>query len=105
MIETKDQCGCCVGVVDGKILWFEGNMNEEVYRDGVLDFVWSKLQGVATRKGYYSMQDGASSHTNNENLQFLQSQFQDRVTSNMTADIWPPKSPDMNPLDFFLWGH
>ena len=63
---------------------------------GVLDFGWSKLKGVAraTRKGYYSMQDGASSHTTNEN--------QERVTSNKTAYIRPPKSPDMNPIDFFL---
>jgi hypothetical protein len=19
--------------------------------------------------------------------------------------VWPPHSPDLNPLDFFLWGH
>ena len=29
----------------------------------------------------------------------------DTIISNKNEVIWPPKSPDMNPLDFFLWGH
>ena len=112
LVETKDQGGkkamCWVGLVEGKVIgpvWFEGNMNGEVYKVGVLDHVWNKVKGQATRKGYYFMQDGASSHTTNANLEFLLSKFQGRVISNKTNIIWPPKSPDMNPLDFFLWGH
>ena len=99
---------CWVGLVEGKVIgpvWFEGNMNGELYKVGVLDHVWNKVKGQATRKGYYFMQDGASSHTTNANLEFLLSKFQGRVISNKTNIIWPPKSPDRNPLDFFLWGH
>jgi hypothetical protein len=74
----------------------------EVHKEGVLDHVWNKVKWQATRKGYYFMQDGASSHTTKANLEFLLSKFQGRVISNKTNIIWPPKSPDMNPLDFFL---
>ena len=111
-VETKEQGGkkamCWVGLVEGKVLgpvWFEGNMTGEVYREEVLEFVWNKVKGVATRKGYWFMQDGASSHTTNDNMRFLHSKFHDRIISNKNEVIWPPKSPDMNPLDFFLWGH
>ena len=37
-------------------------------------------------------------------LEFLQRQFKDRLISSRTL-IRPPRSPDLNPLDFYLWGH
>ena len=39
------------------------------------------------------------------NLEFLKSHFKSRIISNRTDILWPPKSPDCNPLDFFFWGH
>ena len=41
----------------------------------------------------------------NLNLEFPQSKFVGRVISNKTDLPWPPNSPDLNPLDFFFWGH
>ena len=31
----------------------------------------------------------------------IESFFQDRTIS---KDLWPPRSPDLTPADFFLWG-
>ena len=50
------------------------------------------------------MQDGATPHTTKDNLEYLKLKFQDRLISNRSDIIWPPKSPDLNPLDFFFWG-
>ena len=56
------------------------------------------------------MQDGATSHTANVMLEFLNSGFGPCVMSNhffiitIAAYFWSPLSPDMNPCNFFLWG-
>ena len=36
---------------------------------------------------------------------WLARNFGDRVISLKTNFVWAPYSPDLNPLDFFLWGH
>ena len=51
------------------------------------------------------IQDGARCHTFPLNLQYLNDKFNGRVISNLTEIPWPPNSPDLNPLDFFFWGH
>ena len=39
-------------------------------------------------------------------MQYLDSQFEDRVISrkSVRGRDWPARSPDLNPLDYFLWG-
>ena len=46
-------------------------------------------------------QDGATSHTSRRSLGILQDMFPSQVIS-LRGDIgWPPRSPDLNPCDFF----
>ena len=50
-------------------------------------------------------QDGATSHTSRRLLGILQDMFPSHVIF-LRGDIgWPPRSPDLNPCDFFLWGY
>ena len=49
------------------------------------------------------MQDGAPPHTAGETIDLLHKLFGNRVISLGTAHEWAPCSPDMNPLDFFLF--
>jgi hypothetical protein len=37
-------------------------------------------------------------------LELLREFFDDCIISNRTEREWPPKSPDLNPLDFWFWG-
>ena len=46
-------------------------------------------------------QDGAPAHTANATLNFLEEKFPGRVVS---KGLWPPRSPDLTPCDFFFWG-
>ena len=85
--------------------WIEGTMNQYVYRSLLEEQVWPAVRGIARRNQLYFMQDGATCHTTRMNLEFLHSKFQGRVISNKSDIIWPPNSPDCNPLDFFFWGH
>ena len=50
-------------------------------------------------------QDGATPHTAGDVVDWLSQTFGDRFISFRTEREWPPHSPDLNPLDFFLWGH
>ena len=49
----------------------------------------------------YFQQHGATCHTSNESMTEIESFFDDRITSKA---LWPPRSPDLSPSDFFLWG-
>ncbi|KZC04047.1 hypothetical protein WN55_03832, partial [Dufourea novaeangliae] len=35
----------------------------------------------------------------------LQKKFPDRIISRNSAVNWPPRSCDLTPLDYFLWGY
>jgi hypothetical protein len=52
------------------------------------------------------MQDGATPHTAKETIRALRCVFgeinrEDRIISKC---LWPPRSPDLNPCGFYLWG-
>lgn len=51
-------------------------------------------------------QDGAPCHTARDNVRYLNRQFgPNNVISIGARREWPARSPDLNPLDFFLWGY
>ena len=45
-------------------------------------------------------QDGASCHTSEKTINQLK---QNLGISYIGPDKWPPNSPDLNPLDYFVW--
>ncbi|GFV69200.1 uncharacterized protein TNCV_3861241 [Trichonephila clavipes] len=52
------------------------------------------------------MQDGAPPHIGLCMQQFLRQHFtNDRVNSRAFPTAWPPRTPDLNPCDFWLWGY
>ncbi|GBN08926.1 hypothetical protein AVEN_112595-1 [Araneus ventricosus] len=51
------------------------------------------------------MQDGAPSHIHRTVKQVLRQTFTDeRVISRGFPTAWPPRSPDLSPCHFWLWG-
>lgn len=53
----------------------------------------------------YFIHDGAPPHCTNLVNAFLDDTFQDQWVANNGPFKWPPQSPDMTPMDFFLWGY
>jgi len=50
-------------------------------------------------------QDGATAQTSRRSLSLLREMFPGHVIS-LRGDIrWPPRSPDLTPCDFYLWGY
>ena len=51
-------------------------------------------------------QDGASVHRQVKTMKYLDSQFMNRTLAmgSISGFDWPARSPDLNPLDFCVWG-
>ena len=49
-------------------------------------------------------QDGAMCHTAEATLNILSPVFEDRIISRRADVVWPPRSCDLTPLDYYLWG-
>ena len=78
-------------------------VNAERYQSMLSDFLWPQLSHTDV-SGLYFQQDGATCHTTRENVTFLRSMFLNRVISRNADFNWPPRSCDLTPVDFFLWG-
>jgi inhibitor of nuclear factor kappa-B kinase subunit alpha len=48
------------------------------------------------------MQDGATAHTATYSINVLNEVSEDRLISRR---LWPARSPDLDPCDFYLWGN
>ena len=73
-----------------------------MYR-GIVGCVKAWLDENYTQKGrrYVFMQDGAPSHCSEETQAWIAQNF----PLYWAADMWPPYSPDLNPLDYNIWGY
>ena len=49
-------------------------------------------------------QDGATCHTAKATLDVLCPVFEDRIIRRRAGVVWPPRSCDLTPLDYYLWG-
>ncbi|GFW85752.1 putative transposable element [Trichonephila clavipes] len=49
--------------------------------------------------------DGATCHTARAIIDLLKDRFGDRLISRFGPVNWPPRSCDLTPLDYFLWGN
>ncbi|GFW59156.1 putative DD41D transposase [Trichonephila clavipes] len=50
-------------------------------------------------------QNGATCHTARATIDLLKDTFGDRLISCFGPVNWPPRSCDLTPLDYFLWGY
>ena len=48
--------------------------------------------------------DGATCHTVEATLDVGRPVFEDRIMSHRADVVWPPRSCDLTPLDYYLWG-
>lgn len=70
------------------------------------DFFTPELQnfpGFNTRTWF--QQDGATAHTSNVAMPVVRQLFPNKVISRRGDIPWPPRSPDLTQMDFFLWGY
>ena len=97
-------CGLSASLIIGPY-FFPGTVTADSYTDMLRNYLVPGLRRRNILNTITFQQDGASPHTAHRVLEYLQQQFNGRLISFRTTTIWPPRSPDLNPLDFYLWGH
>ncbi len=73
--------------------------NSEVYYKILRYKVSLWLKRTYPLGNYIFQQDGAPAHTSKKVQNFLASS----LAEFWSMDLWPPSSPDLNPLNFFWW--
>jgi len=58
------------------------------------------MRQVAAGRHFVFQQDGAPAHTANTTQDWLLT----HLPEFWPKEIWPPNSPDLNPLDYYVWG-
>ncbi|GBM37372.1 hypothetical protein AVEN_48145-1 [Araneus ventricosus] len=59
----------------------------------------------ARQMKFEGQQDGAPPHYGNIVREFLDTTFSQQWIGRGAVMAWPPRSPDITPLDFSLWGY
>ena len=64
-----------------------------------------KFKQIGSLADVWFQQDGATFHTVNATMALLNEKFPGRIISRNSEVNLPPRSCDLTPLDFFLWGY
>ncbi|GFV12720.1 DNA-directed RNA polymerase subunit [Trichonephila clavipes] len=82
----------------------EGAFNGDRYRALITNFFIPELNNHDVQELWFQ-QDGATCHTARATIDLLKDTFGDRLISHFGPVNWPPRSCDLTPLDYFLWGY
>lgn len=78
-------------------------VNGERYREMLDEFVIPALDEMGELQETTFQQDGAPAHCTRAVLDLLNEEFEGRVISRNCEYPWPARSPDLTPMDFWLW--
>ncbi|GFX75179.1 putative DD41D transposase [Trichonephila clavipes] len=93
--------------------WLNGYVNEQNCRicseanpqvATITNFFIPELNNHDVQELWFQ-QDGATYHTARATIDLLKDAFGDRLISRFGPVNWPPRSCDLTPLDYFLWGY
>ncbi|GFX67644.1 putative transposable element [Trichonephila clavipes] len=79
-------------------------VNGDRYRAMITNFFIPELNNHDVQELWFQ-QDGATCHTASAIIDLLKDTFGDRIISRFGPVNWPPRSCDLTPLDYFLWGY
>ena len=104
---TKENVWCALG--KDRIIGpfsFEGHVvNRESYLEMLQNYFIPELTHLGPTGDTVFQQNGAPCHFALSVRQFLNESVSNRWIGIDGPISWPPRSPDLSPLDFFLWGH
>ncbi|GFX38246.1 mariner transposase [Trichonephila clavipes] len=106
-IQKNRLFGALYGLVESFFKNDEGHnvtVNGDRYRAMITNFFIPELNNPDVQELWFQ-QDGATCHTARATIDLLKDTFGDRLISRFGPVNWPPKSCDLTPLDYFLWGY
>lgn len=97
------------GVLNNCLLgpyFIEGRLDSQSYLTLLRSVVNDMLEDVPIMylRDLYYQHDGAPAHYQSQVREFLNNHFQNHWIGRGGPVAWPARSPDLTPLDFYLWG-
>lgn len=97
------------GILGGRIIgpyFFEESLNGNVFLDFLVNQLPLLLEDVPleTRQNLFLQLDGCPAHFAITVREHINAVFQQRWIGRGNLFPWPPRSPDLTCLDFYLWG-
>jgi hypothetical protein len=86
--------------------FFEANLNQNTYLEMLENYFWNELENfnLEYRQHCTFQHDGCPSHATRRVCEWITNKFGQNWIGRNGPTIWPPRSPDLTPCDFYLWG-
>uniref|UniRef100_A0A1L8EI80 Putative transposable element n=3 Tax=Haematobia irritans TaxID=7368 RepID=A0A1L8EI80_HAEIR len=102
-------CGLYAGGIIGPYFFKDAvgrnvTVNGDRYRSMLTNFLLPKMEELNLVDMWFQ-QDGATCHTARDSMAILRENFGEQFISRNGPVSWPPRSCDLTPLDYFLWGY
>lgn len=98
-----------LGMMGGRVIgpfFINGNLNAEEYLAMLQQQIVPAIQAsVNNFEQIWFQQDGAPPHYGLQVRQYLDNVFPNHWIGRRGSIEWPARSPDLSPLDYFLWGY
>lgn len=98
------------GILNNRLIgpfFIEGNLNAVKYENMLQNEILPAIREIAgdNFENIWFQQDGAAPHFGLNVREYLNTVFPNRWIGRRGPIEWPARSPDLTPLDFFLWGY
>jgi hypothetical protein len=97
-------CGIWRGTVLGPFFLEDESVTSVTIFNMLSNQLWPHIQHAVDGHTWIQL-DGASVHAAYNVRAWLDTRFPGRWIGRGGPVQWPPRSPDLNPLDFYLWGY
>ncbi|KAJ4449634.1 hypothetical protein ANN_01038 [Periplaneta americana] len=92
------RCALTCDPVIGPFFFVESTVTGTTYLDMLENYAVPQIQDE-----FFFRQDGAPPHYANQIRDYLNTRFPNKWIGRSGSIEWPPRSPHLTPLDFFLW--
>ena len=97
------RCRIMYNKIIGPFFFAEKSITAQIFLDLLTEYVSPQLEKYQPQVIF--QQDGAPSHWGLEVREFFNETFPDRWIGRDGPILWPPRSPDITPWDFFMSGY
>lgn len=83
------------------------NLNGENYESFLREQFWELLEDIPLnlRQNMWFMHDGCPAHYRRSVREWLDTNYHNKWIGRGGPVPWPARSPDLTPMDFYVWGH
>jgi hypothetical protein len=98
-------CAMSSKQIIGPYFFEDETVNKQNYLNMLQNYFYPIMQRKRLHKKMIFQQDGAPAHFSKDVRSWLDEKFDDRWIGRGGPISWAPRSPDLTPLNFFLWGY